>query len=64
MTIAKPGNPHGSPRETLYKVTVKLDEETLGMLAELETKHGPNIRGRRSSVLREAIRDKHGRSRK
>jgi hypothetical protein len=62
--IAKPGNPHGAPREVLYKVTFKLDGETLDMLMELEAAHGPNIRGRRSNVLREAVREKYQRSRK
>jgi len=64
MTIAKPGNPHGEPREDLTKVSFKLDEDTLDMLKELEAEHGPNIRGRRSNVLREAVREKHARSRK
>lgn len=59
--IAKPGNPHGSPREALIKITIKLDPETYKKLRELEDHHGPNIRGRRSHILREAIHEKHAR---
>ena len=64
MSVAKPGNPHGAPREDLVKITFKLDAETYGWLQQLEAEAGPNVRGRRSALLRLAIREKFERSRK
>ena len=55
MTVAKMGNPHGKTNPKLTQVSVKLDPDTLKMLGTLEQEHGPNVRGRRASVLRKAI---------
>lgn len=62
--INRPGNPHGAPRVTLTKISLMLDDETLALLKELEEDYGPNMRGRRSAVVRLAIHRAAGRIRK
>lgn len=57
----------GRPRKTERreneprKITCVLDDDTLYKLEELEAKEGPNIRGRRSTLLRRLIWDEFDR---
>ena len=59
MTVAKPGNPHGKENEPLVgTVSFKLDAETKAALKQLEERSGvPNVRGRKSAVIRKLILD-------
>jgi hypothetical protein len=47
--------PAGEARESMRKVTFRLDAETLAALEVLEVDVGPDVRGRRSVLLRRLI---------
>jgi len=57
MNIGRPRN--GEERPGLAKITFRVDEETLTKLRELEKQEGPNVRGRRSNLLRKLIQTAH-----
>lgn len=52
--LGRPANDEPK-RDDLTTVVFKVDGETLAALKLLEAAAGPNIRGRRSAVLRELI---------
>jgi hypothetical protein len=60
--IAKPGNPHGRPKgDSLTKVSLMLDPETLAKLRDLENRISRSVYGRRSVAIRQAIHGEHAR---
>lgn len=61
--MIKQGRPaKGTGNGEMVKVTFRLDEETSRMLADLELREGPAVRGRMSTLLRRLIRDEFARA--
>lgn len=58
IKLGRPSNSDSRERAQLRSITFKVDEETAGMLEQLEREMvGAKIRGRTSIVLRQLIRD-------
>lgn len=59
MTKVKIGRPRLESAQRTVKVSVRIDEETLEQLQDLESRYSGVVAGRRSAAIRQAIRDSY-----